>query len=104
MKILRYTLALIILVVLFIFSVYNAQLVRLSLFNYQTPQLPLFLVLIFAFCLGLLLAGLFHTLKGAQLRRQVGALQREADAARRSPQDDLQAGSEPKEAHPSGGA
>ena len=89
MKTLRYAIALIILIVLFIFSVYNAQLVRLSLFDYQTPQLPLFLVLIFSFFLGLLLAGLFNTLKVAQLRRQIGQLQKEVDAVRRQPAGDV---------------
>jgi len=48
MKVARTVLALIILVILFVFSIYNA----LTLFNCQTPHLPLFLVLIFAFFLG----------------------------------------------------
>ena len=80
MKTLRIVLSLVILVVLFIFSIYNAQLVQLTLFNYQTPHLPLFLVLIFIFFLGFSLSALYCSVKVPLLRRQLSHLQREKDA------------------------
>lgn len=70
-------LAIVILVILFIFGIYNAQLVQLTLFNYQTPHLPLFLVLIFVFFLGFFLAALFYSWKISRLRRQLDLVQRE---------------------------
>jgi len=79
MKVARTVLALIILVILFVFSIYNAHLVQLTLFNYQTPHLPLFLVLIFAFFLGFFLSALYCAVKISLLRRQVGQLQREIE-------------------------
>ena len=80
MKTARIALALLILVVLFIFSVYNAQLVQLALFDYQTPHLPLFLVLIFVFFLGFFLSALYWAMKISLLRRQINMLQREKDS------------------------
>lgn len=80
MKTLRIVLALAILVVLFIFGIYNAQLVQLTLFNYQTSHLPLFLVLIFVFFLGFFMAALYLSVKISKLRRQLDLSQREKEA------------------------
>jgi len=78
-KVARTALALLILVILFVFSIYNAQLVQLTLFNYQAPHLPLFLVLIFAFFLGFFLSALYCAVKVSLLRRQIGQLQKEKE-------------------------
>jgi uncharacterized integral membrane protein len=80
MKTLRIVLAIAILVVLFIFGIYNAQLVQLTLFKYQTSHLPLFLVLIFVFFLGFFMAALYLSVKISILRRQLDLSQREKDA------------------------
>lgn len=80
MKTIRIVLALAILLVLFIFGIYNAQLVQLTLFNYQSPHLPLFLVLIFVFFLGFFLAALYFSLKISALRRQFDLAQREKES------------------------
>jgi uncharacterized integral membrane protein len=79
----RIVLALTILLVLFIFGIFNAQLVQLILFNYQTPHLPLFLVLIFVFFLGFFLSALYYSVKVTLLRRQLSQLQREKDAVQK---------------------
>lgn len=79
MKNTQIVLAIFILVILFIFGIYNAQLVQLTLFNYQTPHLPLFLVLIFVFFLGFLLAALYYSWKLSRLRRQLEVAQREKE-------------------------
>lgn len=79
MKTGQLVLAIVILVILFIFGIYNAQLVQLTLFNYQTPHLPLFLVLIFVFFLGFFLAALFYRWKLSRLRRQLDVAQREQE-------------------------
>jgi uncharacterized integral membrane protein len=79
----RIVLALAILVVLFVFGIYNAQLVQLTLFNYQTPHLPLFLVLIFVFFLGFFLAALYFSFKISVLRRQFDLAQREKESLKK---------------------
>jgi uncharacterized integral membrane protein len=83
MKTIRIVLALAILLVLFIFGIYNAQLVQLTLFNYQSPHLPLFLVLIFVFFLGFFLAALYFSLKISALRRQFDLAQREKESLKK---------------------
>ena len=77
MKTVRLVTAAAIVVVLLILSIYNSQVVRLSIFGYQTPQLPLFLVLVIAFALGFATAALWSALRVAQLRRQIAQLRRE---------------------------
>jgi uncharacterized integral membrane protein len=79
MKALRILFAVIILVILFIFTVNNIQTVQLTFLRYRAV-LPLFLVIISAFVLGFLLAGLFGVLKGSQLRRQIRQLEKENQA------------------------
>ena len=83
MKTLRILLAFVILLVLFIFSINNAQSVQIIFFSYQTPPMPLFLILIFIFLLGFILAALFSTMKIAQLHRQINRLRREQEALKK---------------------
>jgi len=80
MKVARTALALAIILILFVFSIYNAQLVQLTLFGYQSPHLPLFLVLIFSFFLGFFLSALYYAFQVSRLRRQNGQLQKEKEA------------------------
>ena len=80
MKTMRIVLALIILVVLFVFRIYNPEPVQLTLFKYQTWHLPLALVLIFVFFLGFFLAALYFSIKISLLRRQLHLSQREREA------------------------
>jgi uncharacterized integral membrane protein len=77
MKTLRILLASVILLVLFIFSINNAQSVQIIFFSYRTPPMPLFLILIFIFFLGFILAALFSAMKITQLNRQLNRLRRE---------------------------
>lgn len=86
MKVARLVIAAVVVIVLLVFSLYNAQLVRLAIFDYQTPQLPLFLVLIIAFVLGFAVAASWSALRIAQLRRQIGQLRRDTES--RTPQKD----------------
>lgn len=82
MKTLKIALSLAVLVALFLFSLYNAQPVQVSFFQHQSPQVPLFLVLIFSFFLGFLLAALWGTVRVSYLRRQIHQLRREKEPAR----------------------
>ena len=84
MKTLRILLAFVILLVLFIFSINNAQSVQIIFFSYQTPPMPLFLILIFIFLLGFILAALFSTMKIAQLHRQINRLRREQEVLKKN--------------------
>lgn len=63
MKIVKSSLLLAILVILLVFSIYNGQPVELRFFSFRTPQLPLFLLLLFTFGLGFVLASLWGSLK-----------------------------------------
>ena len=83
MKTLRILLAFIILLVLFVFSINNAQSVQIIFFSYRTPPMPLFLILIFIFFLGVILASLFSAMKIAQLRHQHNRLRREMEALKK---------------------
>ena len=84
MKTLRILLAFVILLVLFIFSINNAQSVQIIFFSYQTPPMPLFLILSFIFLLGFILAALFSTMKIAQLHRQINRLRREKEVLKKN--------------------
>ena len=84
MKTLRILLAFVILLVLFIFSINNAQSVQIIFFSYRTPPMPLFLILSFIFLLGFILAALFSTMKIAQLHRQVNRLRREMEVLKKN--------------------
>jgi uncharacterized integral membrane protein len=82
MKTLRILLASVILLVLFIFSINNAQSVQIIFFSYRTPPMPLFLILIFIFFLGFILAALFSAMKINQLNRQLNRLRRAMEATK----------------------
>lgn len=84
MKGLRIFLALLILVVLFIFSASNAQPVQVFFWDYRTAPLPLFLVLILLFVLGFVLAALFGAFRASRLRRQISQLRREVETLRQA--------------------
>jgi uncharacterized integral membrane protein len=86
MKALKIFFALVILVVLFVFSVNNVQPVKIIFFGYQTPALPLFLVIVFIFSLGFLLSALLCAFKVSKLRRQVSQLQKETGDLRKEPE------------------
>jgi putative membrane protein len=79
MKEMRILFAVIILVLLFIFTVNNIQTVQLTFLGYRS-ELPLFLVIIISFALGFLFAALFNLIKNAQIRRQINQLQKENQA------------------------
>jgi uncharacterized integral membrane protein len=81
MKALRILFAVIILVLLFIFTVNNIQTVQLTFLGYSAV-LPLFLVIVTAFVFGFLLAALFGVVKGSQLRRQIRQLEKENQTMR----------------------
>lgn len=83
MKTFKLLLAIVILVLLLVFSAYNAQPVQVRFFGVQTGDLPLFLLIVFCFCLGFLAAALLGTVRSSQLRRQIHQLEREAAVARR---------------------
>lgn len=80
MKTTRLILSLVILLGLFLFGAFNYQPVRLKLFSYQTPELPLFLIVVFVFFLGFFLSALYYSVKASLLRRQIGQLQRDKEA------------------------
>jgi len=76
MKTTRLIFSLLVLLLLFLFGVFNYQPVRLKLFSYQTPELPLFLIVVFVFFLGFFLSALYYSIKISLLRRQNSQLQR----------------------------
>ena len=73
MKIVKSSLLLAILVILLVFSIYNGQPVELRFFSYHTPKLPLFLLLLFTFALGFILASLWGSLKAVGRIAKKGA-------------------------------
>lgn len=81
MKYVKIALALIILVVMFIFGVNNAQTVQVIFFSYHSPPLPLFLILLFSFSLGFVMAALVGAIRLGQLHRQIAHLRREVKNA-----------------------
>jgi uncharacterized integral membrane protein len=74
----KLSLAIAILVVLFIFSAFNSQPVQIRFIGFQSGDLPLFLFILFSFLLGFLVAALLSTIRVSQLRRQLHVLQKEA--------------------------
>lgn len=79
-KALKITLALAILIVLFIFCLNNAHMVQVVFLSYQTPEVPLFLIILFVFVLGLLLGLLFSTFQMTRLRREISQARKSLDA------------------------
>ena len=82
MRTFKLLLAIVILVMLLVFSAYNAQPVQIRFFGLQTGDLPLFLPIVFCFGLGFLAAALLATIRSSQLRRQVHQLERDLASAR----------------------
>ena len=77
MTILRNVVALLALGLLLVLALTNAAPVKLSVFGYQTPELPVFIFLLIFFALGYLLAALAGAVRQTALRRQVARLERE---------------------------
>lgn len=71
MKYVKIALALIILLVMFVFGINNAQTVQVIFFSYHSPPLPLFLILFFSFALGFLMAALVFAIRLGQLQRKI---------------------------------
>ncbi|MDY0291552.1 MAG: lipopolysaccharide assembly protein LapA domain-containing protein [Desulfuromonadaceae bacterium] len=71
MKFLKMFLALIGLALLFIFVRDNTEKIVVEFWNYATPEIELFLILIITFVLGMIVASFGSTLKIMQLKRQL---------------------------------
>jgi len=87
MKYVKIFLALVILVVMFIFGINNAQTVQVIFFSYHSPPLPLFLILLFSFALGFVMAALVCAIRFGQLHRQIAQLRRELKAKENRPSE-----------------
>lgn len=70
MKIIKSATLLFVVVLLFSFSVFNMHSVEVSFFTWQSPELPLFLILIFAFALGCVAGVLWDALRTSRHRRK----------------------------------
>ena len=79
MKFVKILFALVGLAVIFKFSMDNPALVEVTLHEYVTPKIPLFLLLITTFVLGMIAASFGSTLKMIQLKRQIKSLQTGSD-------------------------
>ncbi len=76
MKIGKAGLVLLVLFILFFFSIYNAHPIQIYLFHLQSRPLPVFLLLISAFVFGALIAALYGILHSAKLKRQIRDLEK----------------------------
>ncbi|MFA5515375.1 MAG: LapA family protein [Desulfuromonadales bacterium] len=85
MKNLKLSVAVVVLLLLFIFSTYNSQPVRIRFTGWQSGDLPLFLLILFSFLCGFLVAWLLGTIRSSQLRREIQALRRDASIGRQPP-------------------
>ena len=79
MKFVKILFALVGLAVIFKFSMDNPLPVDVKLHEYVTPKIPLFLLLITTFVLGMIAASFGTTLKMIQLKRQIKSLQPDGD-------------------------
>ncbi|MEA3465021.1 MAG: LapA family protein [Thermodesulfobacteriota bacterium] len=79
MKFVKILFALLGLAVIFKFSMDNPLPVDVTFHEYVTPKIPLFLLLITTFVLGMIAASLGSTLKMIQLKRQIKSLQPNGD-------------------------
>jgi len=70
MKIIKSATLLFVVILLFSFSVFNMHSVRVSFFAWRSPELPLFLILIFAFALGGVAAALWGALRTSRHSRR----------------------------------
>ncbi|NIQ97865.1 MAG: DUF1049 domain-containing protein [Desulfuromonadales bacterium] len=63
MKIVKSAALLLVIILMFSFSVFNMHPVKVSFYAWESPELPLFLMLIFAFALGVAAAALWGALR-----------------------------------------
>lgn len=70
MKIIKSATLLLVVILLFSFSVFNMHSIRVSFFTWQSPEIPLFLILIFAFALGCVAGVLWDALRTTRHRRK----------------------------------
>jgi len=70
MKSFKIFLLIVVLVALFVFSLNNTQMVKVAFVGFQTPEIPLFLIVLFIFALGFLLGLLVASLEMIRLRRE----------------------------------
>ena len=78
MRLAQQLLALICLVLLFVFCVSNGELITVRFLTWMSPELPVFLLLIFAFLIGVVLTMLWQSL------RAVTRLERKRESAKQS--------------------
>jgi len=77
MKLLQRFLALVCLVLLFVFCISNREAMTVRFLNWQSPELPVFLLLVFAFLTGAVLALLWQSLRS--MARPKERISRKAD-------------------------
>ncbi|MCP3178184.1 MAG: lipopolysaccharide assembly protein LapA domain-containing protein [Desulfuromonadales bacterium] len=70
MKSFKIFLLIVVLVALFVFSLNNTQMVKVAFVGFETPEIPLFLIVLFIFALGFLLGLLVASLEMIRLRRE----------------------------------
>lgn len=68
MKIIKSATLLLVIILLFSFSVFNMHSIKVSFFTWQSPEIPLFLILIFAFALGCVAGVLWDALRTTRHR------------------------------------
>ena len=79
MRVVRGVIIIAMLVLLLVFIYNNHAPVSVALVHYRTPELPLYLVLVIVFALGLLLGALYFGLKILRLRRALARCSRKRE-------------------------
>lgn len=92
MKSFKIFLLIVVLVALFVFSLNNTQMVKVAFIGFETPEIPLFLIVLFIFALGFLLGLLVASLEMIRLRREAAQARKALVTA--------QAGGKPSEPEP----
>lgn len=69
MKIVKSAALLLVIIVVFSFSVFNMHPVKVNFYAWETPELPLFLMLIFAFALGIAAEALWNAVRSVKRDR-----------------------------------
>ncbi|BCA79452.1 LapA family protein [Desulfuromonas sp. AOP6] len=80
MKSFKIFLLIVVLVALFVFSLNNTQMVQVAFIGFETPEIPLFLIVLFIFALGFLLGLLLASLEMIRLRREATQARKELAA------------------------